>query len=118
MRAEDARRSSAHAVTHGAASQQGLQHAIAQAGFSPSLFWRVIGVGRRTDILNRLRLQWRGEARARGPCLWSTVERTLDVGHRKGRRQSPWLDWSGNAPNRRHGDRFSETSGFYSGLVV
>ena len=82
------------------------------------MFWWIVGIGRRTDILNRFRLQWRGEAGARGPCLWSTVECPLEVGHREGCRQSSWLDWSSAAPNRRHGDRFSKTGGFYSGLVV
>ena len=114
--AKDARGSLAHAVTHGAASQQRLQHAITQARSSASLFRWIIDVGRRTDILHRFRLQRRSEAWPCGP-LWTTVERSLDVNHCEGRRQPPGLYWGSAAPNRRHGDRFSETSWFLNGLM-
>ena len=82
------------------------------------MFWWIVGICRRTDILNRFRMQWRGEAGARGPCLWSTVECPLEVGHCESCRQPSWLNGSSAAPNRRHGDRFSKTSGFYNGLMV
>ena len=83
-----------------------------------SLFWWVINVGRRTNILHRLRLQRRSEAGTRRPHLRPIVERTLEVGHRESRRQSPGLYWSSAAPNRGHGDSFSKTSWFLGGLVV
>ena len=114
--AKDARGSLAHAVTHGAASQQRLQHAIAQARSSTSLFRWVIDVGRRTDILHRFRLQWRSEAWSCG-SLRTTIERSLDVNHREGRRQSLGRYWGSAAPDRRHGDSFSETSWFLDGLM-
>ena len=87
---QDARGSLAHAVAHGAASQQRLQHAIAQARSSASLFKWVIDVGRRTDILHRFRLQWRSEAWSCG-SLRTTIERSLDVNHRKGSRPQQHL---------------------------
>ena len=81
-----------------------------------SLFWWVINVGRRTNILHRFRLQWRSEAWSCG-SMRTTIERSLDVKHREGRRQSLGLYWSSTAPNRRPGDSFSETSRFLNGLV-
>ena len=108
--AKDTRGSLAHTIAHGAASQQRLQHAVAQARSSASLFWWVIDVGRRTNVLHRFRLQWCGEAWTCGSHLRPIIERPLDVGHRESRRQSPGLYWSSAAPNRRHGDSFSETS--------
>ena len=116
VRAEDTRRSSAHVVTHGAASQQGLQHAIAQARSSASLFKWIIDVGRRTDVLHRFRLQRRSEAWSSGP-LWAAVERSLDLNHGEGRRQPPRLYWGGTASNRRKGNCFSETGWFSDGLM-
>ena len=113
---KDAQRSLAHAVAHGAASQQGLQHAVAQAGSSASLFRWIVDVGRWTDVLHRLRLQRRSEARSSGP-LWAAVERSLDVNHGEGRRQPPRFHWGGTASNRRHGNRFSETCWFSDGLM-
>ena len=115
--AKDARGSLAHTVAHGAASQQRLQHAVAQARSSASLFWWVIDVGRRTDVLHRFRLQWCGEAWTCGFHLRPIIKRPLDVGHRESRRQSPGLYWGSAAPNRRHGDSFSETGRFLNGLV-
>ena len=114
--AEDTRGSLAHTIAHGAASQQRLQHAIAQARSSTSLFRWVINVGRRTDILNRFRLQWRSEAWSCG-SLRTTIERSLDVNHREGRRQPPGLYWGSAAPGRRHGNSFYETGWFLDGLM-
>ena len=113
---KDAQRSLAHAVTHGAASQQGLQHAVAQAGSSASLFRWIVGIGRWTDVLHRFRLQWRSEAWSSGP-LWTAVERSLDVNHGEGRRQPPRLYWGGTASNRRKGNCFSKTGWFSDGLM-
>ena len=115
--AKDARGSLTHAVTHGAASQQGLQHAIAQARSSASLFRWIIDVGRRTDILHRFWLQRRSEAWSSGP-LWTAVERSLDVRHGESRRQPSGLHWGSAASNRRQGDRFSETCRFSNGLML
>ena len=115
--AEDTRGSLAHTIAHGAASQQRLQHAVAQARSSASLFWWVIDVGRRTNVLHRFRLQWCGEAWTCGSHLRPIVKRPLDVGHCESRRQPPGLYWGSAAPNRRHGDSFSETSRFLHGLV-
>ena len=115
--AKDARGSLTHAVTHGAASQQRLQHAVAQARSSASLFWWVIDVGRRTDILHRFRLQRRSEAWSSGP-LWTAVERSLDVRHGESRRQTSGLHWGSAASNRRQGNRFSETCRFSNGLML
>ena len=114
--AKDARGSLAHTVAHGAASQQRLQHAVAQARSSASLFWWVIDVGRRTDILHRFRLQWRSEAWSCG-SLRTTIERSLDVNHREGRRQPPGLYRGSAATDKRHGDSLSETSWFLDGLM-
>ena len=115
--AKDARGSLAHTVAHGAASQQRLQHAIAQARSSTSLFRWVINVGRRTDILNWLRLQRRSEAWSCG-TLRTTVERPLDVNHREGRRQPSGLYRGSAASHRRHGDSFSETGRLVGGLML
>ena len=114
--AKDARGSLTHAVTHGAASQQGLQHAITQARSSASLFRWIIDVGRRTDILHRFRLQRRSEAWS-SRSLRTAVERSLDVNHGEGRRQPPRLYWGGTASNRRKGNCFSKTGWFPDGLM-
>ena len=118
LRTKDAQRSLTHAVTHSAASQQGLQHAVAQAGSSASLFrWRV-DVGRGTNILHRFRLQRRSEAWPKlcGP-LGTSVERSLDVNHGEGRRQTPRFHWGGTTSNRRKGECFSNTGWFPDGLM-
>ena len=114
--AKDARGSLTHAVTHGAASQQGLQHAVAQAGSSASLFRWIIGIGRRTDVLHRFWLQRRSEAWSSGP-LWAAVERSLDVNHGGGRPQPFRLYWGSTASNRRQGNRFSDACWSPSGLM-
>ena len=75
-----------------------------------SLFWKVIGVGRWTDILHWFRLQRRGEAGARKYSLRPVVERTLDVSHRERRRHPTGLDWSVATSDSGHGDGLSKTS--------
>ena len=115
--AKDAQGSLTHAVTHGAASQQGLQHAVTQARRSASLLKWIIDVGRRADVLHRLRLQRRSEAWSSGP-LWTAVERSLDVRHGESRRQPSGLHWGSAASNRRQGNRFSETCRFSNGLML